>query len=71
LCDVLNVARPEPAGQDDAQNAYVFERAVTFQNGDGTQSTAHSLEALGLQRRHMNKHRAEPSGAPETSYCHI
>jgi hypothetical protein len=39
LCDVLNVARPEPAGQDDAQNAYVFERAVTFQNGDGTQST--------------------------------
>ena len=39
LCDVLNVARPEPAGQDDAQNAYVFERAVTFQNGDGTTST--------------------------------
>ena len=39
LCDVLGVARPEPAGRDDAQNAYVFERAVTFQNGDGTTST--------------------------------
>ena len=41
LCDVLGVARPEPAGQDDAQNAYVFERAVMFQNGDGTTSTGH------------------------------
>ena len=39
LCDMLGVARPEPAGQDDARNAYIFERAVTFQNGDGTTST--------------------------------
>ncbi len=38
LCDVLHVARPEPAGGDDARNAYVFERAVTFNNPDGTTS---------------------------------
>ena len=28
LCDVLGVACPDPAHADDAQNAYVFERAV-------------------------------------------
>jgi hypothetical protein len=39
LCDLLGVPRPEPTRPDDAENAYVFERAVTFQNGDGTTST--------------------------------
>jgi hypothetical protein len=39
LCDVLEVERPQPAQADDAQNAYVFERAVTFDNGDDTTST--------------------------------
>src|SRR3982751_1334163 len=38
LCDVLGVARPEPAQADDEHNAYVFERAVTFHNPDGTTS---------------------------------
>ena len=36
LCDVLGVPRPEPTGQDDAHNAYVLERAVPFQNPDGS-----------------------------------
>src|SRR5256714_11288925 len=39
LCDVLEVARPQPAQAKDEQNAYVFERAVTFHNGDGSTST--------------------------------
>ncbi|WP_169981214.1 class I SAM-dependent DNA methyltransferase [Tautonia rosea] len=39
LCDVLGVPRPEPTRPDDSENAYVFERAVTFQNGDGSTST--------------------------------
>lgn len=30
LCDLLGVPRPDPAGPDTEQNAYVFERAVTF-----------------------------------------
>lgn len=38
LCDVLGVERPRPAGGYDEQNAYVFERAVTFRYPDGTTS---------------------------------
>lgn len=38
LCDLLGVARPEPSRADERQNAYVFERAVKFQNPDGTTS---------------------------------
>ena len=39
LCDLLEIPRPEPAQADDEQNSYVFERAVTFNNGDGSTST--------------------------------
>jgi hypothetical protein len=39
LCELLEMPRPEPAQADDEQNAYVFERAVTFHNGDGSTST--------------------------------
>lgn len=39
LCDVLEVPRPEPTKQDEDENAYVFEKAVTFHHGDGTNST--------------------------------
>jgi SAM-dependent methyltransferase len=38
LCDVLEVPRPDPAQPDDTRNGYVFERAVSFQNPDGTTS---------------------------------
>ena len=37
-CDALGVERPRPAQTDDAHNAYVFEREVTFHNPDGTTS---------------------------------
>ncbi len=30
LCDLLGVPRPDPTTPDDAANAYVFERTVTF-----------------------------------------
>ncbi|MGH9966907.1 MAG: type IIL restriction-modification enzyme MmeI, partial [Pyrinomonadaceae bacterium] len=39
LTDLLGVPRPQPTQPDDDQNAYVFERAVIFNNGDGTTST--------------------------------
>lgn len=39
LCDLLGVVRPEPTRPDDRDNAYVFERSVTFRHGDGTTST--------------------------------
>lgn len=38
LCDVLGVARPDPTVPNDAHNAYVFERSVTFHNVDGSTS---------------------------------
>lgn len=39
LCDLLGVARPDPTKPDDADNAYVFERSVTFHHPDGSTST--------------------------------
>ena len=38
LCDLVGVPRPEPTRPDDSNNGYVFERAVTFQNPDGSTS---------------------------------
>lgn len=38
LCEQIDVPRPDPTRSDDEHNAYVFERSVTFQNGDGTTS---------------------------------
>ena len=35
LCEVLDVPPPEPAGDDTAHNAYVFERAVPLHQRDG------------------------------------
>jgi hypothetical protein len=39
LCDLLGVPKPNPATKEDARDDYVYERAVTFQNGDGTTTT--------------------------------
>ncbi|MEI6035780.1 MAG: DNA methyltransferase [Verrucomicrobiae bacterium] len=39
LSDVLGVPRPAPTRPDDADNAYVFERSVTFHHPDGSTST--------------------------------
>lgn len=40
LCDeILHVPHPEPAGPDNARNLYVFERAVTHKDADGSSST--------------------------------
>ncbi|WP_425617807.1 class I SAM-dependent DNA methyltransferase [Anatilimnocola sp. NA78] len=38
LCDLLGVPQPEPTRAEVASNAYVFERDVTFDLGDGTTS---------------------------------
>src|SRR5687768_33266 len=39
LCDLLSVPRPDPSRPGDRDNAYVFERMVHFDHGDGTSST--------------------------------
>jgi len=38
LCDILGVPHPEPTKPDVSENAYVFERDVTFHNVDGSTS---------------------------------
>lgn len=38
LCHVLDVDDPEPTQPDESRNTYVFEKAVDFNNGDGTSS---------------------------------
>jgi hypothetical protein len=39
LCDFLGVPRPDATTDSPAQDAYVLERAVTFDDGGGRQST--------------------------------
>ncbi len=39
LCSLIGVPPPEPATPDTNLNAYVFERAVNFNHGDGAAST--------------------------------
>jgi hypothetical protein len=38
LCDLLGVDAPEPTQPDETLNRYTFEKAVIFNNGDGTYS---------------------------------
>ena len=38
LCHLLDVEAPQPASDDTAENAYCFERRVTFRHGDGAAS---------------------------------
>jgi hypothetical protein len=47
LCDLLEVDQPDPTVADETQNAYVFEKAVVFDNLDGT----HSTRRIDLYRR--------------------
>ena len=59
LCELLGVPKPDPARHDTRDDAYVFERRVTFQHGDGTETagfmdlyrrSASVLEAKKLRR---------------------
>jgi hypothetical protein len=39
LCQLLDLPRPDPAQEDTRDNAYVFERRITFRHGDGGSSS--------------------------------
>ena len=39
LCQLLELPEPEPTRPDESLNTYVFEKAVSLNNGDGTSST--------------------------------
>ena len=38
FCMLIDVPQPAPTQQDETHNAYVFEKAIAFNNGDGTTS---------------------------------
>ncbi|MEZ6067531.1 MAG: type IIL restriction-modification enzyme MmeI [Planctomycetaceae bacterium] len=38
LCQLLELPEPDPTRADEAENVYTFEKAVKFNNGDGTTS---------------------------------
>jgi hypothetical protein len=44
LCDLLGVARPDPATADTETNAYVFERAVTFHHRGSTKTSTGRID---------------------------
>ena len=44
LCDLLGVPRPDPATDDSAHNAYVFERAVTFHHRGSAKTTTGRID---------------------------
>lgn len=41
FCDLIGVPRPDPTTDNPNQDAYVLERAVTFEDGGGKQTTGH------------------------------
>ena len=64
LCDLIGVARPDPTKPDDAENACVFERSVTFHHPDGTTS----MGRIDLYKRACFVHEAK-AGRRETRSC--
>ncbi len=59
LCDLLDLPRPDPATEDNAENAYVFERLVTFYNPDGTTNRGfidcYRRDSFILEAKHTGK----------------
>lgn len=47
LCALIGLDRPDPAGEDTEDNAYVFERKVTFRHADGSSTNGY----IDLYRR--------------------
>ena len=67
LCALLDMPQPDPASDDTRDNAYVFERRVTFAHGDGSQSTGFiDCYRRGTFVLEAKKVRAGRSGEPLT-----
>ena len=62
LCDALDVPRPDPTRAEEHLDRYVFEKAVTFQNLDGSTSPGR----IDLYRRaHFVLEAKQGSNPPE------
>lgn len=65
LCDVLDVPHPDPAIEETRENAYVFERRVVFDNGDGTRASGwidlYKRGCFALEAKQSSKPERQPS----------
>ena len=75
LCELLGVPKPDPARDDTRDNAYVFERRVTFRHGDGTETagfidlyrrSAFVLEAKKVRKARGQRFRRRPAARPRS-----
>ncbi len=63
LCDILGVPRPDPAGPDTEQNAYVFERSVPLHHRGSSKTTTGRID---LYKRGCFVLEAKQYAAPKT-----
>jgi hypothetical protein len=62
LCDHLDLPRPEPSQADESANVYVIDKAVVFQNLDGTTTT----NFIDLYKRHCFVLEAKQGSNPQS-----
>jgi hypothetical protein len=62
LCDHLDLPRPEPSQADESANIYVIDKAVVFQNLDGTTTT----NFIDLYKRHYFVLEAKQGSNPQS-----
>lgn len=62
LCDHLDLPRPEPSQADERANIYVIDKAVVFQNLDGTTTT----NFIDLYKRHCFVLEAKQGSNPQS-----
>ena len=68
LCDILEVPRPDPTSADPAKNLYVFDRAITRVNPDGSSVTNY----IDLYKaRHFVNETKQGVSAPETNVAAV
>jgi len=61
LCELLGLPKPEPAKAEAEDNAYVFERRVTFRHGDGSSSNGY----IDCYRRATSSSKPSRPGSPK------
>ncbi|MCU1249282.1 MAG: hypothetical protein JWQ49_2311 [Edaphobacter sp.] len=61
LCDFLDIPRPDPSQADDFANTYVIDKAVVFQNLDGSTTT----NFIDLYKRHCFVLEAKQGSNPQ------
>ena len=68
LCDILEVPRPDPTSADPAKNLYVFDRAITRVNPDGSSVTNY----IDLYKaRHFVNETKQGVSAPEMNVAAV